>query len=80
MPRSENYSTDSVQSFKSNFREHLAFWLSSRCVLEHVTASKAMQNILRVGECDVNRPLLRLNDRTTFACYLYLLKNNQKVT
>jgi len=23
MPRSENYSTDSVQSFKSNFREHL---------------------------------------------------------
>jgi len=24
MPRSENYSTDSVQSFKSNFREHLA--------------------------------------------------------
>jgi hypothetical protein len=24
MPRSENYSTDSVQSFKSNFREHLS--------------------------------------------------------
>ena len=23
MPRSENYSTDSVQNFKSNFREHL---------------------------------------------------------
>ena len=33
MPRSENYSTDSVQSFKSNFREHLTS--EKRCARLH---------------------------------------------
>jgi hypothetical protein len=32
MPRSENYSTDSVQSFKSNFREHLSVALEGLSV------------------------------------------------
>jgi hypothetical protein len=43
MPRSENYSTDSVQSFKSNFREHLpVIWQRD----EYSTLSCVLKNFL----------------------------------